>query len=208
MVVDSLKALDPKRPIREGLGHEDRQAPRDEEGNRGAGAPVGGDHAPHLGGRHRVPVDPGGYSGVGAVQDQTREEENSSSAERWNDVPRGTMDEVSSYVCLVLPSTDGKAARKIVPPRLRIPYWKGLGADSEEKHEPVSDIDTVVVDSLKALDPKRPIREADITLRTRYVRFVPIAEIGSITIVQKQCCGTRQNYLDFGELGWLRFDPD
>src|SRR3954469_20468617 len=36
------------------------------------------------------------------------------------------------------------------------------GADSEEKHEPVSDIDTVLVDSLKALDPKRPIREADI----------------------------------------------
>jgi hypothetical protein len=26
----------------------------------------------------------------------------------------------------------------------------------------VRDIDTVVVDSLKALDPKRPIREADI----------------------------------------------
>jgi hypothetical protein len=35
-------------------------------------------------------------------------------------------------------------------------------ADSEEKHEPVSDIDAVAVDSLKALDPKRPIREADI----------------------------------------------
>src|SRR6476619_2914043 len=69
------------------------------------------------------------------------------------------MDEVSSHVCLVLPSTDGKAARKIVPPRLRIPYWKGLGADSEEKHEPVSDIDAVVVDSLKALDLERPIRE-------------------------------------------------
>ena len=29
-------------------------------------------------------------------------------------------------------------------------------------HEPVSDIDTVVVDSLKALDPEWPIREADI----------------------------------------------
>jgi hypothetical protein len=41
----------------------------------------------------------------------------------------------------------------------KTPY-KGLGADSEEKHEPASDIDTVVVDSLKALDPKRPIREA------------------------------------------------
>ena len=36
-----------------------------------------------------------------------------------------------------------------------------LVADSEEKHEPVSDIDTVVVDSLKALDPEWPIREAD-----------------------------------------------
>ncbi len=33
---------------------------------------------------------------------------------------------------------------------------------SEEKHEPVSDIDAAVVDSLKALDPNRPIREADI----------------------------------------------
>src|SRR6476469_3669053 len=59
--------------------------------------------------------------------------------------------------------SNGKAAPKIVPPRLRIPYWKGLGADSEEKHEPASDIDTVVVDniSLKMLDSKRPIREAD-----------------------------------------------
>ena len=36
------------------------------------------------------------------------------------------------------------------------------GADSEEKHEPVNDIDTAVVDSLKVLDLKRPIREADI----------------------------------------------
>jgi hypothetical protein len=35
------------------------------------------------------------------------------------------------------------------------------GADSEEKHEPVSDIDTaVVVVGLKALDPEWPIREA------------------------------------------------
>src|SRR5262245_19331762 len=30
---------------------------------------------------------------------------------------------------------------------------------SEEKHEPASDIDTVAVDSLKALDPEWPIRE-------------------------------------------------
>ena len=66
---------------------------------------------------------------------------------------------MSAWICRLL---DGKAAAKIVPPRLRIPRWKGPGADSEEKHEPVSDIDTVVVDSLKALDPERPIREADI----------------------------------------------
>ena len=38
---------------------------------------------------------------------------------------------------------------------------EGPGADSEEKREPASDIDTVPVDSLKALDPNRPIREAD-----------------------------------------------
>jgi hypothetical protein len=43
----------------------------------------------------------------------------------------------------------------------KAPY-KGLGADSEEKHEPVSDIDIAVVDSLKVLDPHRPIREAEI----------------------------------------------
>src|SRR6266478_2888849 len=73
---------------------------------------------------------------------------------------------MSAWTCR---STDGKAADKIVPPRLRIPYWKGLGADSEEKHEPVSDIDTAVVDSLKALDPKRPIREADIFSVRGYV---------------------------------------
>jgi hypothetical protein len=33
----------------------------------------------------------------------------------------------------------------------------------EEKHEPASHIDTVVAGSLKVLDPKRPIREADLT---------------------------------------------
>ena len=60
---------------------------------------------------------------------------------------------------LVLESHDGRAP----------------GADSEEKHEPVSDIDTVVVDSLKALDPEWPIREADMRRQLRHVREVPIA---------------------------------
>jgi len=58
----------------------------------------------------------------------------------------------------------GKAAQKIVPLRPRTPCWKGLSADSEEKREPVSDVNTAMVDSLKALDLKRPIREAAIRL--------------------------------------------
>jgi uncharacterized protein len=61
---------------------------------------------------------------------------NSSFTKRWNGVPRGTIDEVSSHVCLAL---IGKVARKIVP--------RCQCADSEEKHEPASDID-----SLKGLD--------------------------------------------------------
>ena len=52
---------------------------------------------------------------------------------------------------------------------------EGPGADSEEKHEPVSDIDTVlVVVGLKALDPERPIREA-IVAKPDIARTSPIA---------------------------------
>ena len=39
---------------------------------------------------------------------------------------------------------------------------QGPSAESGEKREPASDIDSAVVDSLRVLDPKRPIREADI----------------------------------------------
>ena len=66
---------------------------------------------------------------------------------------------MSAWTCH---QSDGKAAVKIVPPCPRTPYWKGPGADSEEKREPASDLNTAVVDSLKVLDPNRPIREADI----------------------------------------------
>ena len=87
--------------------------------------------------------------------------ENSSSTKRWNDVPRGTMDEVSSHVRWDLPS--GKVAPKIVPLPSSDPMTEGPGADSEEKRVLASDLDTVMVDSLKALDLSRPIREADIS---------------------------------------------
>ena len=69
-------------------------------------------------------------------------------------------------------SLDGKAAQKIVPPCPRIPGWKGPSAESGEKHEPASDIDAAV-DGLKALDPTRPIREADIAAPPTNVRFAP-----------------------------------
>jgi hypothetical protein len=48
---------------------------------------------------------------------------------------------------------------------------RALGADSEEKHEPVSDIDTKAVDGLKVLDPNRPIREATDAAQRRAVEF-------------------------------------
>ena len=49
---------------------------------------------------------------------------------------------------------------------------EGPGADSEEKRVLASDLDTVMVDSLKALDLIRPIREADIGTQSWNVRFV------------------------------------
>ena len=63
---------------------------------------------------------------------------------------------------------------------------EGPGADSEEKREPASDIDTGVVDSLKALDPEPPIREADIAFlfRTAELREV-IGKISGFFLCQR-----------------------
>jgi len=47
------------------------------------------------------------------------------------------------------------------------PMMEGPCADSGEKHEPASDVDAAAVDSLKALDPSRPIREAEVDQRRR-----------------------------------------
>lgn len=44
---------------------------------------------------------------------------------------------------------------------------QGPRVDSEEKREPASDADTALADSLKAIDPKRPIREADVALASK-----------------------------------------
>jgi len=41
----------------------------------------------------------------------------------------------------------------------------------------VRDIDTAVVDSLKVLDPNRPIREADMLCPTTISRFGPTGDV-------------------------------
>jgi hypothetical protein len=62
--------------------------------------------------------------------------------------------------------------RSVIPRRALFAFraWKGLGADSKEKREPASDINTCAVDSLKVLDPERPIGEADIAEDRCHVR--------------------------------------
>jgi len=53
---------------------------------------------------------------------------------------------------------------------------EGPGADSEEKREPVSNINTAPMKGLKALDPKRPIREADMCGSFIYVCSGPCVD--------------------------------
>ena len=73
------------------------------------------------------------------------------------------MDEVRSYVRLDLPFVRRQGRPKDRSAPSSNPMMEGpFGADSGEKHEPAGDIDIAAVDSLNALDPNRPIREADI----------------------------------------------
>src|SRR5262249_23630329 len=68
-------------------------------------------------GRQRMRVGQG--TGLGAARPPA-------ACQRWNGVPRGTMDEVSCMPAWVDRSSYGKAAVKIVPPDPRIPGWKML----------------------------------------------------------------------------------
>src|SRR5258705_12686533 len=86
------------------------------------------------------------------------------------------MDEVSSYVRLDLLSARRQGRPKDCSTSSSNPMMEGpwcrfrREARARERHR------HVVVDSLKALDPKRPIREADIRRKDRQVRFVPKVE--------------------------------
>ena len=73
------------------------------------------------------------------------------------------MDEVSSHVRLDLPfRLTARPLQRLLHLILESHNGRALAPIPEEKREPVSDIDTAAADSLKVLDPERPIREADI----------------------------------------------
>ena len=147
----------------EGLGDAGRQALRHEKGDRRLSAATGGDHAPHLDRWHRVLLDQGGCSRVSTLR-SNKVGGNPSSTKRWYGVPRGTTDEVSSHVCLDLPTA--RPSQRSFHLVLESHDGRALAPISEEKHEPASDVDAAVVDSLKTLDPNRPIREADISQKS------------------------------------------
>jgi len=102
---------------------------------------------------------------------------------------------MSAWTCRSL----GKAAVKIVPPHPRTPWWKGPRADSGEKHAPASDPDTVTVDSLKALDPNRPIREADIGPSTENVENDPFRHLACAV-----CCAAQLPLMASGVIAFGR----
>src|SRR6476660_1606491 len=107
---------------------------------------------------------------------------------------------MSAWICR---HTDGKVVqKKIVPPRPRSPYWKGRGADSEEKHEPASDIDTALVDSLKVLDPEGPIREADIPPQGRDFRFLTPNGVPAVLSTSQDECLAFLKRGPFGRRYW------
>ena len=69
----------------------------------------------------------------------------------------------------------------------------------------MSDIDTVVVDSLKALDPEWPIREADIVDAFWHFRFVPKRSLDHLVVA---CEFRRQHFEAERPLTGVRFVMD
>src|SRR5262249_36623292 len=85
--------------------------------------------------------------------------DNSSFTKRWIGVARGTMDEVRSHVRLVLPPAGGNSYLRLFHLVRGSHDGRALVPIPKRSAYPASDLDVVVVDSLKALDPNRPIRE-------------------------------------------------
>jgi hypothetical protein len=80
-------------------------------------------------------------------------------------MPQGWGDTDSTHITV----SDAQVGTKLANSLTKKTPYKGPGADSEEKHEPASDIYTVaVVESLKVLDPKWPIREEPTSHHVRH----------------------------------------
>ena len=85
----------------------------------------------------------------------------------------GSLSQIGSAIAA--PTVGKERSTDAAEPKMR--FRQLVGADSEEKHEPASDIDTALMDSLKVLDLERPIREADIPDSGCDVRKVPSTEV-------------------------------
>ena len=70
--------------------------------------------------------------------------------------------------------TDGKVVQKIVPPRPRIPWWKGPVCRFRRSKNAASDINTALADSLKELTPKSRLekRTSELTFSTTKATFI------------------------------------
>ena len=88
------------------------------------------------------------------------------------------MDEVSSHVRLDLPfRLTARPLQRLLHLILESHNGRALAPIPEEKREPVSDIDTAAADSLKVLDPGRPIREADVPRSSKFWSFSVAANV-------------------------------
>ena len=156
--------------LAQGLGDADRQAPRDEEGNRRTGASVG--RATLM---HRIWVTAPSSAGPGNKPRPQHENHagsnpiggNSSSTERWNNVPRGTMDEVSSHVRLDLPFVRRQGRGIDCSTSFSNPMMEGPWRRFREKHEPERHRHLLVADSLKVIDnvlTRRALQEKAVRL--------------------------------------------
>jgi hypothetical protein len=94
---------------------------------------------------------------------------NPSSTKRWYGVPRGTTDEVSSHVCLDLPTA--RPSQRSFHLVFESHTGRALVPSPKRSASPRATSPHCNVDSLKVLDPERPIREADIEAALRNVRF-------------------------------------
>ncbi len=99
-----------------------------------------GHHASHVSGWHRVSLDQrkscGHITGISQriAHNRNTTGENLNSADRWSDVPAGTMDEASPIRPLMSAvSLTARTRRQIGPPHPPDPIMGGPSADPEEK---------------------------------------------------------------------------